>query len=94
MEKPLPVERLFHDTMIEPDATTDYRLPIGGGPVYIHFQAVFAGAGFGAVFGFLLSVWNRRRAACGEICRLNGDPRVATVAYAMIGAFLGGTFEF
>ena len=25
--------------------------------------------------------------------RLNGDPRVSTFAYAVIGAFLGGTFE-
>ena len=62
--------------------------------MHVHFQAIFAGAAVGAAFGFFLSVWNRRQAACGEVCRLNGDPRIATLAYALIGAFLGGTFEF
>ncbi|MCL4461728.1 MAG: hypothetical protein M1297_08490 [Nitrospirae bacterium] len=58
--------------------------------MHVHLQAILAGGGFGAVFGFLLSAWNRRQAACGRVCRLNGDTRVATVAYAIIGAFLGG----
>ncbi len=62
--------------------------------MHVHLQAVFSGAVVGAAFGFLLSAWNRHQAACGEVCRLNGDSRVATVAYALIGAFLGGTFEF
>lgn len=51
------------------------------------------GALGGAVFGFLISLWNRRQVCEGRVCRLNGDPKVATLSYGLIGAVLGATFN-
>lgn len=59
----------------------------------MNIRAMIMGALGGAVFGLLISFWNRKQACDGTVCRLNGDPKVATLSYGLIGAFLGATFN-
>ena len=53
----------------------------------MNIRAMIMGALGGAVFGLLISAWNRKQACDGTVCRLNGDPKVATLSYGLIGAF-------
>lgn len=54
---------------------------------------MLVGAAGGLIFGFLVSVWNRKAACSGTVCRMNGDPRTAMISYGAIGALLGLTFH-
>ncbi|MHB8422637.1 MAG: hypothetical protein ACYC9S_08190 [Leptospirales bacterium] len=59
----------------------------------MNVSGLMIGAFGGAVFGFLVSLWNRKQACEGTVCRLNGDAKVATISYGLIGAVLGATFN-
>lgn len=84
------MEAIESSSMIQsrPDS---HQVALEGGMLNIH--GLMIGTLGGAAFGFMISLWNRKQACEGTVCRLNGDAKVATVSYAIIGAFLGATFN-
>ena len=59
----------------------------------MNFTAMILGGVGGAMFGFLISTYLTRD-GCGTVaCRINRNPKVATIYYGVIGASLGLTLH-
>ena len=56
-------------------------------------KAMALGGIGGAVFGFAISRFLTREGCGTPVCHINGNPRLATVYYAVIGAGLGLTLH-
>lgn len=55
--------------------------------------AMVAGGVGGAFFGLAISTWRTRPGCTATSCRINGNRRLATLCYGVIGASLGLTLH-